>query len=280
MEERKNKKLQEIKEYGDFEFECECCHRKFKTYNSLRSHHGHCKDYHFEHKQSKYKISENLYKCECGREFDNPQSLNAHLSHCKYHHNCLGTEIKKRPHELNHTMAGWDNFSQEYIKKIYDKSTNTIREKFESGELISFWDDKKNDTKQSRLKLSISMSKLREEGKIPCKGIMGYYNGIHCDSSWELAYLVYCIEHDIPIKRCKVRFNYKYNGTTHTYTPDFIINENQLVEIKGFKDRSWVEKEKCCKENNIKIIDENEIKPYIDYVKNKYGKDFISLYEK
>lgn len=108
---------------------------------------------------------------------------------------------------------------------------------------------------------------------------MGYYKGIHCDSSWELAYLIYCLDHNIPIKRCNIKFPYVYKNEEHIYTPDFIINNNKIIEIKGFKDIRWSIKKKCCYENNIEIIDENKIKPYIEYVKNKYGKDFIKLYE-
>ena len=35
--------------------------------------------------KSKYKIKENLYRCECGREFEKHQSLNVHFSHCLIH---------------------------------------------------------------------------------------------------------------------------------------------------------------------------------------------------
>lgn len=229
-------------------------------------------------KQSKYKISDNLYRCECGKEFNNAQSLNAHLSHCKFHCECVGKEFKQRKHELNHTMSGWDKFSKDDINKINIKIKNTLLEKYSSGELIPYWNNSIDKT-ESRIKLSNSISKLRDEGKTYCRGCMGYYNGIHCDSSWELAFLIYCLEHNISIKRCNIRFKYDYNNEQHIYTPDFIINENILIEIKGFKDKRWEEKKKCCLENNIKIIEKEDILPYINYVKNKYGKNFTKLYE-
>lgn len=43
--------------------------------------------------------------------------------------------------------------------------------------------------------------------------------------------------------------------------------------------KRWEEKRKCCLRNNITIINREDIKPYIKYVKDKYGKDFIKLYE-
>lgn len=262
-------------------YKCECG-REFKSSASLNSHFRFCKIHTPIDKtisNSIYKISENLYRCECGREFNNYQSLNAHLSHCKIHSNLLGREVKLRPHEINHVMAGWDKFSEEKKKEIQNKTNNTLKSKYASGELIPYWNNDDFDKTESRKKLSNSISKLREEGKTYCKGSMGYYQGIHCDSSWELAYLIYCLDHNIPIKRCNIRFNYEYNNEQHIYTPDFIINESNLIEIKGFKDKRWEEKRKCCLRNNITIINREDIKPYIKYVKDKYGKDFIKLYE-
>lgn len=92
-------------------------------------------------KISKYKISDNLYRCECGKEFNNHQSLNAHLSHCDYHHKILGTEKKLRPSEINHSMC-WENKSEEEINLIRNKSNNTLKERFKSGELVGYWKDK------------------------------------------------------------------------------------------------------------------------------------------
>ena len=176
-------------------------------------------------------------------------------------------------------MSGWNNFSDEKRIEINNKMKQTLNKKYLSGELIPYWSNDNFDKTESRKKLSNSISKLREEGKTYCRGSMGYYHGIHCDSSWELAYLIYCLEHNIQIKRCNIRFNYEYNGEQHIYTPDFIINESELIEIKGFKDERWNEKKKCCLLNNITIINKEDIKPYLKYVKDKYGKDFIKLYE-
>ena len=279
LEERRKEKNEEESHY---EFECECCHRKFKTLNSLISHHGHCKDYHFQKPSSKYKISDNLYRCECGREFDNPQSLNAHLSHCQFHHECIGTEMKKRNHEIIGGMAGWDKFSDSDQKLIRKKALDIIKNKYYNGELINFWSNPNisEDIKQkAKNKLKESISRLRDEGKSYCRGNMGYYKGIHCDSSWELAYVVYCIDHNIPIRRCKDRIHYEVNGILKYYTPDFVINESEIIEIKGFKDKNWSYKKEKCKELNITIIDEHQINKYLDYVQNTYGKDFIRLYE-
>lgn len=108
-------------------------------------------------------------------------------------------------------------------------------------------------------------------------GKKGWYKGIFCDSTWELAYVIYCLDHNVNIERNKQLFDYEYNGEVHKYLPDFVV-EGQLVEVKGWKDQKWKAKEK--KFNNIKIIDKNEIQKYIDYVKQKYNcKDLADMYD-
>lgn len=231
-------------------------------------------------KISYYKLNENLYKCECGREFNNSQSYNGHLSHCKVHHEHVGKEMKLRPHERDHKMAGWDKFSEDEVDELQKKSSEVLRQQYKNGELVPYWLNDTFDKTKARQKLSAAITKLRQEGKGYCRGTMGYYKGIHCDSSWELAFLLYCLDNNIKIERCKIHFEYEYNGTIHRYTPDFIVNDNELIEIKGFKDRRWSAKMECCKQNNIKVLDREEMKFYVDYAKEHYGRNFTDLYEK
>ena len=99
----------------------------------------------------------------------------------------------------------------------------------------------------------------------------GIYHGIKCDSKWELAFLIFCIDHNEPIQRCKQIFEYKVDGKTHKYHPDFQI-KNTIIEIKGkyrknlkYKLES-VQKAGFC----IKLIDKKKIKPYLEYCYKKY----------
>jgi hypothetical protein len=113
-------------------------------------------------KPSKYKISDNYYKCECGREFKSSQSLNAHFSHCDYHHKCLGTIRQGHYSEIHHSN-GW-NKSETEIKEINDKVSKTLKEKFKSGELKpSFLN--KHHTEEFKDKLrSMRSAKYQEKG--------------------------------------------------------------------------------------------------------------------
>jgi hypothetical protein len=105
----------------------------------------------------------------------------------------------------------------------------------------------------------------------------GWYKGIHCDSTWELAFLVFYKEHNLNIQRCTEKFEYIWNNEKHIYIPDFITDEG-IIEIKGRKTKQSEEKHKQFP--NIILIDYNLMKPYLNYVQNKYGENFWEvLYE-
>ena len=61
----------------------------------------------------------------------------------------------------------------------------------------------------------------------------GTYKGIRCDSSYELAFLVYNLENGINITRNTRGFKYFYNNEEHTYYPDFIVNDT-YIELKNY----------------------------------------------
>ena len=108
------------------------------------------------------------------------------------------------------------------------------------------------------------------------RGKQGWYKGIHCDSSWELAFLVYYMDHNLYIERCKEKRQYVWNNKQHTYYPDFITDDG-IIEIKGYSTDQWKSKEE--QNPDVKVLYKNEIKPYLDYVINTYGTDFIKLYD-
>lgn len=105
----------------------------------------------------------------------------------------------------------------------------------------------------------------------------GWYANIHCDSSWELAFLIYCKEHDMNIERCKeFRYYIDSEGNQRKFYPDFVV-DGVIYEIKGYQDKNRAEKEAASKD--VVFIYKNEMKPYLDYVVEKYGDGFIELYD-
>jgi len=112
-------------------------------------------------------------------------------------------------------------------------------------------------------------------------GIYGYYKGNYCASTWELAYIIYLIDNNIPFERNKEKFSYiKKTGKESFYIPDFLV-ENKIVEIKGPQDLNWKEKyDAFPNKDKLIVLSKKEIYPIIKSLKEKYSvKDIKELYD-
>lgn len=108
------------------------------------------------------------------------------------------------------------------------------------------------------------------------KHIRGWYKGIFCGSSWELAFVIFSLDKGKNIKRCDKKLPYTYNGQIYNYYPDFEIDDT-IYEIKGFEDYKAKAKQQTYPE--IKVMRRKEMTPILEYVKRQYGKDFSRLFE-
>lgn len=138
---------------------------------------------------------------------------------------------------------------------------------------------------ERRYKISKTMRSNPNAGGLRIRsgrGKKGWYGGYWCDSSWELAWVIYHLDHEIKFTRNWVGFEYVYNNQKHLYYPDYVINDT-YYEIKGrrtYKDLDEKNKEKINQfGKKLYVLYYNEIKPYLEYTVSKYGKDFIKLYE-
>ena len=112
------------------------------------------------------------------------------------------------------------------------------------------------------------------------RGKQGRYHGIWCDSSWELAWVIYQEEHQVKFKKYHGYFEYIFEGKKHKYYPDFELEDGTIVEIKGYWSKQWQTKlDQLPKDKHLQILSQNEMIPILKYVKEKYGDNFISLYE-
>ena len=121
------------------------------------------------------------------------------------------------------------------------------------------------------------------------------YQGIYFDSSWELAVWIYAKDHGESIEREPCTFEYVVDGTIHKYYPDFKYN-GKIIEIKGpqlynengeirkgFKKNEKLDsliraKIKCAFENKVEIWGQFKLQPYLKYVKETYGPNFLQQY--
>lgn len=95
----------------------------------------------------------------------------------------------------------------------------------------------------------------------------GYYKGVYCGSTYELAFLIWNMDHGENISRCTESYEYQYQGKIHVYWPDFKIDD-MIYEIKGRMQEVDQFKIDSC---SAVLIDHERIRPYIDYVCEKYG---------
>lgn len=124
---------------------------------------------------------------------------------------------------------------------------------------------------ESRLKISES-SKARglSGGYREGSGIgkSGRYNGMWCDSTWELAYIIWCQTNGKDIKRNTERFDYIFDGKNHKYLPDFIV-DGQLVEVKGRKIADDVTLAKIAATNGrVKLLLADDMYPILKSVEH------------
>lgn len=107
-------------------------------------------------------------------------------------------------------------------------------------------------------------------------GKSGWYKGYWCDSTYELVWIIYQLEHNFPFERNKEKFSYVFEDKIRNYTPDFIQN-GKLIEIKGYLNEEVQTKINTVP--NLVVLFKKDLLNEFEYVENKYGKDFIKLYE-
>lgn len=115
-----------------------------------------------------------------------------------------------------------------------------------------------------------------------------YYDNEEFDSSWELAYYIYLKDHNISFEYHTISVPYEWNSETHYYKIDFKVGD-RYVEVKGdhlLKKNVYTEDGRCeakykyMKEHNITVLSLEEIKPYLKYIKDVYGKDYLKSFRK
>ena len=104
----------------------------------------------------------------------------------------------------------------------------------------------------------------------------GWYKGLYCGSSWELAFVLWKTHNGFLVKRSDKVLPYKYNGKTLYYYPDYEI-DGVTYEIKGFEDFKAQAKHKAYPE--IEYYNRDRMKPIIKEVKKLFGKNFVDLLE-
>ena len=121
------------------------------------------------------------------------------------------------------------------------------------------------------------------------------YDNVAFDSAPEIAFYIWLSDNNIHFEyQPNITFEYEFEGKKHFYMPDFLV-ENQLIELKGNhflnEDGTWKNpydssqnglfeaKHQCLIKNNVKILYETNYKKYLDYIVQKYGKDYLKKFK-
>lgn len=126
--------------------------------------------------------------------------------------------------------------------------------------------------------------KIRERAKLSNggrregsgRGRKGWYKGFFCDSSYELAFVIYNIDHGIDLHRCNEVRQYIYEDRVRNYHPDFVV-DGVIVEIKGYRTPQW--DAKYFHNPDVKVYFKEDLAHVFEYVESVYGIDYIELYE-
>lgn len=196
------------------------------------------------------------WKCpHCGKIFESKLKL---IEHKKSFHKDYPT---------------WNKGLTKETSNIVAKSSNTLKQKFENGELVSSFKGK-HHSNESIQKMMKTYSKNYKNMKY-----RGFYHGFYFEYSYELAFIVYNLEHKIFFKRCEKSFEYisSKDNKKHLYFPDFELEDGTIIEIKGRINEIVFEKLNAVKKlgNKIILLTKFELTPHIQYCIEKYGKKYL-----
>ena len=105
-----------------------------------------------------------------------------------------------------------------------------VKSQFATGIRVAHFKGKKH-TPETIAKLKQNSGGIRKGAG---RGKSGWYKGYWCDSTWELAWVIYHIDHNIPFTRNVISFPYEWENETHAYHPDFRYIDGTFIEVKGY----------------------------------------------
>ena len=270
---------------------CQYCSKEAKNLQGLKKHERHCKSNPDRQPQAGAETSVNAYvECYCSfcnRFCTSRNSLINHERVCKNNPNAvipnaLGTK-RKNP--------AWNKGLTKSTDERVLKQTNNAAVGYKK------WREENPDYTWSssgcledpvaeaarRKKISESMKKNPEAGgrRIGSgRGKKGWYKGLFCDSTYELVYIIYNLDHNIEFKKCNRIYTYEYQGEMHKYYPDFELPDGSIVETKGYHSEVVDLKTAAVTDRPIRVLFEKDLQYAFDWVKQNYTYSNLSdLYE-
>lgn len=187
------------------------------------------------------------------------------------------------------------NFSKEKKQEIREKTEHTNIKKY--GSKATFQSETIKTKIKETLKARFNVENPSQCHEIHIKSQQPYvFDNIFFSSLPELAFYIWLKDNNISFEfQPKTDLTYEFEGKIHKYEPDFLV-DGQLIEIKGdhfFKkdgtmqnpfnhetDGLYEAKHQCMLKNNVRILTSEQYNTYVEYVKNKYGNNYLKSFKK
>jgi hypothetical protein len=110
------------------------------------------------------------------------------------------------------------------------------------------------------------------------RGKKGWFRSHWCDSTYELVFVAYALDHDIPFERNLEVFPYEYADKLMHWMPDFLLADGTYVEIKGYLSPQSLAKFEFFY-RPLLVLTQADLRDVFEYVWRTYGRNLIALYE-
>lgn len=195
-------------------------------------------------------------------------------------------EIYQNKSQQSKKNMAWTKGKNKYNCNILKRRGQKLHQRYQRGELTPSQLGRKH-TPQQIDKIMKGMTGIQRKFiNNPSKDgyKRGYYKGYWCDSGWELAFIVYNLDHNIKFQRNTKGYDYWFENNFHRVYPDFILEDGTIVQIKGWFGQKNQQKIKTLKElfkDKFVLITKKEMQQiYLPYVIQTYGNNFYELYDK
>ena len=110
------------------------------------------------------------------------------------------------------------------------------------------------------------------------RGKKGWYRGHWCDSTYELVFVVYALDHEIAFERNLEVLPYEFAGRVQRWIPDSRLVDGTYVEIKGYVSPQARAKFEFFY-RPLLVLARADLQDMFEYVSRTYGRNLVNLYE-
>ena len=135
----------------------------------------------------------------CGKLCKNSKSVLQHEIRCR-----------KNPSRISYKIIGFNNTGRKAWNRGLSKEI--CPQLIHSQESI----DKARESRRGYKHSEAVIQKMKNNPKVgglrkgSGRGKKGHYKGLYCDSTYELIWTIYCLDHSINFKRCSKSYSYFY----------------------------------------------------------------------